>query len=173
MPSIAIEKPLDLLEHVRELDRRLHGRESLVALLRAAPLHRLLQVLGGHHAVPHRHARLERDLRERARRGLDVFSVISEACAVAPCTTAPSATTASYDLDDASFPAVTGISYAPGTRTTSRSFSAPPRRRKASVAPFTSCSTRKELKRLATSATFKPFAFRFPAISFISLGSFR
>ena len=65
--------------------------------------------------------------------------------------------------------ATSGISYAPGTRTSVRSFSSPPKRTNASTAPFTSCSVRKLLKRLTTMPIFNPLASSAPLISFISI----
>ena len=101
---------------------------------------------------------------------LNAFAVawlMRSACAVAPCTTAPRHTTAS-NFFAVSVAAAIGSSYAPGTRTSVRSFSAPPMRRNASSAPFTSCSVRKLLKRLTTIATLSPVADNSPVISFMS-----
>ena len=60
------------LHDVGHLDRRHHRGEALVALLGAAALDRLFEVLGRDDTVEDGHARLEGDLRERlGRRRLD------------------------------------------------------------------------------------------------------
>src|SRR6266571_4550327 len=77
--------------------------------------------------------------------------------------TAPRQTTASNLRDSARRRAATGISKAPGTRTTVMSLSPTPCRRRQSSAPSRRRSEMKSLNRLITRAIRSPFPSRLPA----------
>src|SRR5690606_4870578 len=88
-------------------------------------------------------------------------------CGVAPRMTAPSATMASERRVAATFSTASGSSIAPGTRTSSRSASTAPWRRRQPIAPRISASTIVSLNREATSVNFASRAERSPSIVFI------
>src|SRR5262249_18227086 len=88
-------------------------------------------------------------------------------CGVEPRITQPSAIAASKSPDSATWRSIAGISNAPGTRTTVKSSSFAPSRRRTSSAPVTRRSPMKSLKRDTTRTQRNPCADSWPSTVFI------